>query len=173
MTLQNIVLLVLYTQSCNMLSMSYSYICMAVAAALQMNLFEQSHHRDESEEEAARQKAVASVLFILDTYVTTLLGLPRTLRDIDLDSVAPQAALHDGPQGLDFETRAHAGLARILARIVDSHHPAGKSIPHSNGVYTIAYAKIIETENTLGVWFEQLNKSVDTRRIENDSAYLR
>ena len=59
----------------------YSYICMAVAAALQMGLFSEASSKDLTEPEALHRRRIYSVLNIMDTYVTTALGLPRTLRD--------------------------------------------------------------------------------------------
>ena len=151
-----------------MMSACYSYICMAVAAALQMGLFSDSVHSLSKEDQAAG-KTIAAVLFIVDTYVTTALGLPPTLREIDLESFA----ILDGLQEAAPETYAHVRLIEILAQLVDSNHPVTKRIPQSNGFYGVQYGNIVEAETRLGEWFDHLNVSSSTSASSEEVPFLR
>ncbi|KAK0925842.1 Gypsy retrotransposon integrase-like protein 1 [Friedmanniomyces endolithicus] len=89
-SLQTLLCLILYTNGASMLSTCYSYICMAVAASLQMGLFTELSRQDLAEEKSTR-RMMFSVLSICDTFVTLALGLPRTLRDIDPQRSLPIA----------------------------------------------------------------------------------
>lgn len=134
MSLRTLLCMILYTQGASMMSTCYSFISMAVAASLQMGLFTVASC-SLSDEEKAIGHTISVVLFIMDTYVSTALGLPRALRDIEMNRVAPGLETLQHIHHEFLATCAHARLARILATIVEANHPATRQIPHRNGLY--------------------------------------
>ncbi|KAI7228304.1 hypothetical protein KC330_g7982 [Hortaea werneckii] len=156
MSLRALLCMILYTQASSMMSTCYSYICMAVAASLQMGLFTESASKDLPESEKHVRRRIAAVLYMMDTYVTTALGLPRTLRDMEPDralpTLTPPTSIHD-PM---FGTYAHSRLIQILAVTVESNHPVTKPIGQKNGFYGVEYSKIVATEEQLERWYNQL-----------------
>ena len=158
-SLQVLLCMILYTQVSSMMSTCYSYICMAVAAALQMGLFTEIASMELSQGERETRRRVYSVLNMMDTYVTTALGLPRTLRDVKSDHVLPSAVRpHDATDPM-AGTYAHAELIQILATAVESNHPVTRPISQKNGFYGVEYSKITATEEQLEAWFATLPQS--------------
>lgn len=145
---------------------------MAAAAALQMGLLSGSMHCLSPEDKACA-RSITTVLFITDAYITTALGLPRTLRDIDLDRLAPALDSKEKLQVLEIETVAHAGVVKILARIMEDNHPATKRIPQSNGFYGVQYSHIVQAEDRLTTWFDQLNALPSLASPSGDDHSLR
>lgn len=149
-----------------MLSTCYSYICAGVAAALRMGLHVSSASEGLPEHERSVRRCLFSVLNIMDTYVTTALGLPRTLRDIPTDHLLPMVdhespgasarLLFDFPNAPLAATHAHAKLISILARVVESNHPVTGPISHKNGFYAVSYSNVVAIEHQLDSWFNAL-----------------
>lgn len=172
MSLQALLCMIIYTQGASMMSTCYSYICMAVAASLQKGLFTEALC-SVPDKEKAPARAISMVLFIMDAYVTTALGLPRTLRDIDIHCLKPVQALPENAHHLMSGTYAHAQLAQILASTVENNHPVTKPIPHRNSFYGVAYAKIVSAENQLTDWFERLSGATSTATLAEETESLR
>lgn len=139
-----------------MMSTCYSYVCMAVAASLQMGLFTEDSSKDLPEPEKLYRRRIFAVLNIMDTYVTTALGLPRTLRDVESDYLMPSPLRPESAKDPMAGTFAHAELIQILATAVESNHPVTRKISQKNGFYGVKYSKIIATEEQLESWFETL-----------------
>ena len=148
--------MILYTQVSSMMSTCYSYICMAVAASLQMGLFTDDASKHLPEPERLYRRRIFAVLNIMDTYVTTTLGLPRTLRDVESDYLMPSPVRPESLRDPMAGTFAHAELIQILASVVESNHPVTRPISRKNGFYGVEYAKIVATEEQLESWFETL-----------------
>ena len=100
--------------------------------------------------------------------MTTALGLPRTLRDVDSESVVPimkHSTAHDSsdlPNDEDIglaTTNAHAKLIHIMARAVDFNQPLMKPVCQKNGFYGVEYSKIAQAEEELNAWYEALSSS--------------
>lgn len=144
---------------------------MGVAAALQMGLFTEAASKDLTEAEKLHRRRIYSVLNIMDTYVTTALGLPRTLRDVESDFVLP---LPKQPESMRYPlagTYAHAKLIQILALAVDANHPVTRPISEKNGFYGVGYSKITATEEQLEAWFANLPQ--DPVMDAEDPVYIR
>lgn len=152
-----------------MLSTCYSYVCITVAASLQMGLFADTIHTL-PEDEKAHAAVISSVLFVMDVYATTALGLPRTLRDIEIHRVVPGLEMARDPHDPMFGTYKHARLIEILAKTAESNHPVTRRIPMlRNGFYGVEYNKIVCRENELTEWFDELNNSLaETPSTEED-----
>lgn len=157
LSLQVLLCMILYTQVSSMMSTCYSYICMAVAAALQMGLFTEIASVELPEWERDTRRRVFSCLNMMDTYVTTALGLPRTLRDVQSDHDLPCARRPLSPADPMSGTYAHAELIQILATAVESNHPVTRPISQKNGFYGVEYSKITVTEEQLEAWFSTLS----------------
>ncbi|GAB7351299.1 hypothetical protein MBLNU459_g1714t2 [Dothideomycetes sp. NU459] len=137
-----------------------------VAAALRMGLHVSSASEGLSEHDSSVRRCLFSVLNIMDTYVTTALGLPRTLRDVQSDHLLPMAdytspeasakLMSDSPTAPLAATHAHAKLILILAKVVQYNQPIAGPIPQKNGHYSVPFTKIAAIENELGSWFNAL-----------------
>lgn len=129
---------------------------MAVASALQMGLFTEAASKDLPEVEQLHRRRIYSVLNIMDTYVTTALGLPRTLRDVETDLIWPLPSQPESTRDSMAGTYAHAKLIQILALAVEANHPVTRPISEKNGFYGVEYSKITATEEQLEAWFASL-----------------
>lgn len=129
---------------------------MAVAASLQMGLFTDLSRSELSDRDKGERWTIFSVLYIADTYVTTALGLPRTLRDMEPESGLPGPFRPTDVRDPLYGTYAHAQLIQILAETVESNHPVTRPIEQKNGFYGVDYSKITSTENRLEAWHAEL-----------------
>ncbi|KAK0860523.1 Gypsy retrotransposon integrase-like protein 1 [Friedmanniomyces endolithicus] len=153
MSLQTLLCMILYTNGTSMMSTCYSYICMAVAASLQLGIFaDLGADNDMPEEERSKRRRTFTVLSIADTYVTTSLGLPRTLRDIDPERSLPTTVPPSDVRDPLFGTYMHAELIQILAMTVESNHPFTQPIESKNGTYGVEYRKIVATEVAIPIF---------------------
>lgn len=149
-----------------MLSTCYSYICAGVAAALRMGLHVPSASDGLPEHERNVRRCLYSVLNIMDTYVTTALGLPKTLRDVQkdhslpmIDHETPEASarlVFDHPNAPLAATHAHAKLISILERVVQYIYPVIGPIAQKNGHYSVSYSSVAIIETELDSWFNAL-----------------
>ncbi|KAK5703331.1 Gypsy retrotransposon integrase-like protein 1 [Elasticomyces elasticus] len=140
------------------MSTSYSYVCMAVAAALQMGLYADLGEKALGEDEKSKRRRIFAALSIADTYVTTTLGLPRTLRDIDQERSLPCTSRPFDVRDPLFGTYMHAELIQILAITVESNHPFTRPIESKNGTYGVEYRKVTATEERLQAWIGRLQQ---------------
>lgn len=167
-SLQTVLCLIIYLQASSMLSTCYSYICAGVASSLRMGLHCPAVIEELPTEQRQVRRCIFSVLNIMDTYVTTALGLPRTLRDIDSESVVPIAqsppadtsSLPNDPDASLAATNAHAKLIHIMGRAVDSNHPVTRPVCQKNGFYGVEYRRVAAVEDELGAWYRNLPKSL-------------
>lgn len=150
----------LYTQSCSMLSTSHSYICLAIASALHTGIFDRNTGNWTSEEQVDA-RAIADVLFIMDAYITTALGLPRMLRDTETSSLSPELSMPKDTRASMYGTCCAVNLASILAEMVESHYPPLRLRPIKNNAYGVKRTDIEESERKLSRWFSQLNQHSD------------
>ncbi len=160
-SLQALLCMILYTQVSSMMSTCYSYICMAVAASLQMGLFTEVASKELPESERLYRRQLFSVLNMMDTYVTTTLGLPRTLRDVKSDHLMPSPTKPQSMKDPMTGTYVHAELIQILASAVESNHPVTRPISQKNGFYGVEYSKIVTIEDQLEAWFNGLQDPAD------------
>lgn len=184
--LQTIMCMVIYFQAASMISTSYSYICAAVAASIRMGLHTSAASEGLDADERHARRRIFSVLNMMDTYVTTALGLPRTFRDVGSDHLLPIAAerlpsendlsFSDNPPSLVMGTHAHAKLVIIMAKAVELNHPLNRPSYISGGYYSIPHHQIVEIESQLDTWQEDLRDisavlgSLDN---QNNEAFLR
>ncbi|KAK0887393.1 Gypsy retrotransposon integrase-like protein 1 [Friedmanniomyces endolithicus] len=171
-SLQTLLCLILYTNGASMLSTCYSYICMAVAASLQIGLFTDLSRKDLPEENSTRRMTF-SVLAICDTFVTLALGLPRTLRDIDPQRSLPIADKPTDIRSPLYGTYMQAQLTQILATTVEANHPFIRPIEAKNGFYGVESSKIVATEARLDYWYRQLEENQISGDAADDASVMR
>lgn len=157
-----------YLASSSMMSMAYSYCCAGVTASMRMGLhISSSAMRNKfSAAELTERRQVFGVLNLVDTYLSSVLGMPNILRDADPDATipAPEAEMHDlgrswslnNPLSPVSETILNAKLYRIQARILQEHFPASKYSTNDQGKIEIDDRKIAEFEQELEKWHEDL-----------------
>lgn len=161
--------IIYYLHSSAMMSACYSYTCVAIASALRMGLHRSQASKDLTMVENECRKRIFWVLRTMDTNVTTMLGLPRTLSDEDIDQEIP-LDIDDEPMTDDIfqslpgkphtstmgASNAHIRLVMIAAKVVKYIYGTNHSARGQTGSYGVDYAKVIELENDLTKWFDQL-----------------
>ncbi|TKA73539.1 hypothetical protein B0A49_07711 [Cryomyces minteri] len=172
-SIQTVMCIVLYLQSIARMSASYSYICMAVAASLRMGLHTPAASKGLNLAERETRRRTFLVLNTMDTYVTTALGLPKTLREIESDRPLPTPFETDSrPTDVDdlfstvAATEAHAELISIVARAVASIHPTHRPDYGDNGFYQVKHCQIADIEIELDNWFHNLPHVPDVDQPE-------
>jgi hypothetical protein len=103
----------------------------------------------------------------MDVYVTTMLGLPRTLNDEDIDQELPHDVddvfiTEDGilpmPESHNSvvpAVNAHTKLLFIMSNVVRYIYPEQKACDR-HGSYRVNYGKVIKVEAELDQWFQNI-----------------
>ncbi|KAH0535960.1 hypothetical protein GP486_008915, partial [Trichoglossum hirsutum] len=146
----------------------YSYVGIALTSSLRMGL-----HRCVSVNfnpiVRETRKRIFWVVRKMDTYISTLLGLPKTMNDEDIDQDLPAEVddeyitkdkilpMPEGQLSMIAAGNAHVRLMRILAKVVKYVYPI-KGMEHgsSGQTYMVSHARIREIEADLQDWLEQL-----------------
>jgi len=105
----------------------------------------------------------------MDTNVTTMLGLPRTLCDEDIDQELPleiddesitdqvlQSPAAEPHTSTMAASNAHIRLVMITAKVAKYIYSTHHGARGQTGSYRVDYVKVIELENDLTKWFDQL-----------------
>src|SRR4051812_32855802 len=104
-SLQTIVCMIIYLQSSGLMHQCYSYISLAIGSAFRMGLHRSILLRFFDPVEQEVRKRTFWVLQTMDTYVATMLGLPKNIRDEDLDQ--------DFPLSIDDEFITSEGIKPV------------------------------------------------------------
>jgi hypothetical protein len=181
-SLQTIVSIIIYLQSSGLMHACYSYISIAISVSLQMGLHRStaSKHLDPVQQEI--RKRIFWIIQTMETYVTTLLGLPTTLNDDDIDQDLPLCINDEclGPNGLvpnpDQSTPsmavviAHIKLLLIMRNIRKEIYPRAKQLGGKNNEpYRVNYAQIIKIEAALDEWFRNIPVPTESENIQPDA----
>jgi hypothetical protein len=114
----------------------------------------------------------------METYVTTLLALPTTLSDEDIDQELPlcvddeNLTTPSSPLATSRMTavNAHIRLIRIMRNLVHAIYPRAKRSGNKIGdPYRVNYALIVKYEEQLDLWFQSLPASTPTDSIQPDN----
>jgi hypothetical protein len=161
--------MILFLQSSAKLSTCYSYVGIALRAALRLGL-----HRSVAANfnplEKEMRKRMFWIVRKMDIYVNTLLGLPQLLSDDDIDQEYPLAIDDEyiKPQGISpmpsnttslmAGANAHSELLNILMKVVKYIYPVKpvKHGPNPDHTYVVSHSKIREIERDLQSWMEAL-----------------
>lgn len=171
---QALLFMILFLQATSNLSACYSFLGIALRAAMRMGLHRHLPHVELTPIEHESRRRVFYVIRMLDIYVSALLGFPVLLRDEDIDQRLPteiddeyitKDKMLTPPPGSSsiFEAfNAHANLMAIMKKVVEHVYPP-KGLEEcvtkgqrANATYMISYTKIKEIEGELQQWFEKL-----------------
>ncbi|KAH8807378.1 fungal-specific transcription factor domain-containing protein, partial [Xylogone sp. PMI_703] len=168
-SLQALVFMIIYSQSSAKMATCHSYISAAIAASLQMGL-----HRSDPANLRHIEKETRKRLFwtirTMETYIVSIMGLPRILSDADIDQEMPleiedkyitEASILPAPEGQVTKmtaVNAHTRLIFILAKIINEVYPAKRTVKQNmkSEAYTVQGSKIKEAELDLRTWTEHL-----------------
>ncbi|KAF8418228.1 fungal-specific transcription factor domain-containing protein [Tirmania nivea] len=166
-TLQAIILMTIFLQSSTKMSTCYSYVGIALCAAVRMGLH-RSMNLNLNPIEREVRKRTFWVIRKMDTYVTALLGLPKGIADEDIDQEMPldvddeyitETEIKEQPQGtvsIMTVVNSHTKLLSIMAKVVKAIYPLKQGCASGNGGYAVSFASIREIENDLQKWNDAL-----------------
>ncbi|RPB21954.1 hypothetical protein L211DRAFT_851166 [Terfezia boudieri ATCC MYA-4762] len=162
-TLQAIIVMAIFLQSSTKMSTCYSYVGIALCAAVRMGLH-RSMNLNLNPIEREVRKRIFWVIRKMDTYVTALLGLPKGIADEDIDQEMPldvddeyitETEIKEQPEGtmsIMTVVNSHTRLLSIMAKVVKAIYPLKQGCASGNGGYAVSFATIREIENDLRKW---------------------
>ncbi|KAK9386816.1 fungal-specific transcription factor domain-containing protein [Lipomyces mesembrius] len=153
------------------LSTCYSYIGIALRAALRLGLHRKVAYSF-SPVEAEVRKRVFWTIRKMDIHVSAMLGLPRCIDENDIDQEQPleiedeyitETGILPHPVGVITQqliANVHTRLMAILSHIVEDVYPIKPRTPVAqSGVSAtncVSYVKVLELENDLQHWLDSL-----------------
>ncbi|KAF2720983.1 hypothetical protein K431DRAFT_269508 [Polychaeton citri CBS 116435] len=158
-----------YLLSASMMSQAYSSLCTGAAAALRMGLHVSYRDIDGSysSHELTQRRKVFAVLNMLDTYVASLVGLPKTLRDADVGQTLgiPQEHMSDhgagfiasNPHSTVVESILTQQLFNVVARVNNSRFPIQRTTSLSTvEAMGASYEDVAQWQAEMVEWHEEL-----------------
>lgn len=185
LSLQALLCLIIYLQGSGQLPKCYTYVSMAMTAAIRMGLHRaDSLHKFNTIERETRRR-IFWTLRVMDSYITTVLDLPRTLVDEEMDQTYPKDVddIYVTLQGVKrtnepcvmASINAHTKLTRILAKVKQIASGSSDQDHKPNARYQVDYVKIVQAEKELQEWTAQLptySKFPDHMRRDMERAQL-
>ncbi|CDR45554.1 CYFA0S19e00320g1_1 [Cyberlindnera fabianii] len=163
--IQTIVMLILFLQCSARLSTCYSYIGVALRSALREGLHRKLAH-DFNPIELETRKRIFWTIYKMDIYVNTMLGLPRSISQEDIDQELPlelddeniteDCYLKQEPGKLSSAAIAncHTKLMLVLNNIVKNLYPINSDLRLTS------HDKVSEMELELRAWLSNLPKEL-------------
>ncbi len=161
--------MIIYLQSSASMYSCYSYISIAISVSIQMGLHRSAASRDLDPVQQETRRRIFWVIQTMETYVTTLLGLPTVLSEDDIDQEIPlcvdDATLNsDGLEPTSSQSTSimapvisHIKLIRIMRNLVNEIYPRAKQLgSKSTESYRVSYARINKIESDLEQWFQSI-----------------
>ncbi|KAF2486513.1 fungal-specific transcription factor domain-containing protein [Neohortaea acidophila] len=170
MSIQAVMMMVLFLQSSAKLSQCYAYVGVALRSALRMGLH-RNYKGNFDPLEIETRKRVFWAVRKMDIYVGAMLGLPQTLSDEDIDQEFPtevddEYVTRDGirpmPEGqvsLMAAFNAHTRLVQLLSKIVRCVYPIkvqDKGVGTADQSYSVPFSVIKEIESEMEQWKNDL-----------------
>lgn len=181
MSLQAIIYMIIYLQSSASMHSCYSYISIAISASLQMGLHRSAASNNLDPVQQETRKRIFWVIQTMETYVTTLLGLPTMLSDEDIDQEMPSCTNDDylNADGLipmsahAISTipavNAHIKLIGIMRNVVHDIYPRVKQLgSKSSEPYRVSYTRVIKIEGELDRWFQSIPAPTPTEALQSE-----
>jgi len=167
-TLQALMCMIIYLQASGMVPTCYSYICLAMAACTRMGLHRSDSQAKFSATDQESRKRIFWALRTMEAYITTVLDLPRTLGDEDMDQDLPVELEEHAPR--EGETpghicssvssvafaNAHTKLLTIMGKFKRFILGSCKVDSKEGGTYRVDYSRILEAEKALESWYQEL-----------------
>ena len=169
-SLQTVVFIIVFLQCSSRMSTCYTYLGIAIKAAVRMGL----HRRIGSSVSPVERETRCRIFWVLrkmDIYVSTMLGLPSSIADDDIDQTLPldidDRGIHEDGVPLQAcrqfthmtATIAHVQLMGILKQVVTHVYPikgVEQRIRGTSRVYFVDHSKIREIEISLRQWYDGL-----------------
>lgn len=116
------------------------------------------------------RKRLFWVLQTMDTYVATVLGLPKNIRDEDLDQDMPldvddEFITKEGILAVPAShlsnmavVNAHTKLLLIMSNVVHCIYPNQKDLSREYESYQVDYTRIVKIEADLDEWFQVISQ---------------
>jgi hypothetical protein len=177
MSLQAIVCMIVYLQAAALMHSCYTYICVAMASALRMGL----HHSTTSSLlnpiQQETRKRLFWVLRTMETYVTTLFGIPLAINDNDIDQHLPleiddefitaEGILTVPENHISFMAmaNAHTKLLIIMRNVIRDTYPHKRELAGHQGSYRVSYSRVVELEAELDQWFRSIPQPSSHRPV--------
>lgn len=170
-SVQTVMFMIMFLQSSAKMSTCYSYVGIALRAALRLGL-----HRNIKLNfnpiELETRKRVFWVIRKMDIYVCAMLGLPQMLSYDDVDQEFPKEVdddwittteilpMPEGKISMLVSTNAHTRLLMILQKVVKHIYPIkgleDAASSASEQGYFVSHTKVREIEKDLQTWMEEL-----------------
>lgn len=163
-SLQSICMMVVFLQNSANISTCYSYVGIALRAAVRLGLHRSIPQKFNPVEQETR-KRVFWMVRKLDVHISVILGLPSMLVDDDIDQeyplevddefITPTAILPMPPNYTPLMSGilAHLRLGRIMTKVTKYVYPVKTADIGSNHSYMVRHSKIREIESDLQAWF--------------------
>ncbi|KAL7664516.1 Zn(2)-C6 fungal-type domain-containing protein [[Candida] zeylanoides] len=178
-SIQTIVMMVLYLQCSARLSTCYSYIGIALRSALKeglhrnLSIFQKSKKTKLTYIEIDTRKRLFYTIYKMDIYINSLLGLPRSIKEDEFDQEYPEELddenitdemLNYEEQGGRLSSAAcanhHTKLMLIISHIVRDLYPIKLHKKNSEGGDKLTpeyiHEKVTEIELELKEWLDNL-----------------
>ncbi|KIL90179.1 hypothetical protein FAVG1_06918 [Fusarium avenaceum] len=170
--LRAIIYQVLFLAASCMLSKAYTRLSIGVATALRMGLHVSSPSLGPGlqfpAEHMFRRRQVFSLLYAIDTYLASTLGVPKLLHQVDTDQILPlrDADMHDhgisfarrNPHTPEAETLVGCRILIILAEIHRRRGPfsEGMAINSNSRTYKLTRHEVASLDTQLTEWYNSL-----------------
>lgn len=170
-SVQAVILMIIFLQVTSRMSTCYSYVGIALSAALRLGLHRSLPNSGFNPIEREVRRRVFWTLWKMDTYVGALLGLPKGIADDDIDQQMPveiddefitKDAILPQPAGTLAAVAAanrHTLLMKCLAKIVKHIYPlkgVEASITGKGLGYSVSMGKLHEIESDMARWLDDL-----------------
>ncbi|KAK9324207.1 fungal-specific transcription factor domain-containing protein [Lipomyces orientalis] len=169
--IQAVILMIMFLQSTARLSTCYSYIGIALRAALRLGLHRKVAYNFSPVEAEVRKRVFWSIRK-MDIHISAMLGLPRCIDENDIDQEQPleiddeyitETGILPHPLGVVTQplvANVHTRLMAILSHIVEDIYPIKPRTPVAQpgmtAVNCVSYVKVAELENDLQHWLDSL-----------------
>lgn len=176
-SIQAVTFMIMFLQTSSRLTQCYSYIGVALRAAIRMGLHRSFPEKRFNPLEAELRKRVFWSLRKLDIYTGAILGLPSNLGEDEIDQDYPaeiddeylsEDGLKTVPSGTISMMTAfnhHTRLVIILTKIVKTIYPICLPNGSQNKSYTVPFSKIKEIEQDLESWKDSLPQAFDPSNV--------
>ena len=173
----------IFLQSSTKMSTCYSYVGIALCAAVRMGMH-RSMNLNLNPIEREVRKRIFWVIKKMDTYVTALLGLPKGIANEDIDQEMPleiddeyitETEIKEQPEGtvsIMMVVNAHTRLLNIMAKVVKAIYPLKHGGSPGNGVYAVSFASIREIEGDLQKWSDSIPRSASDEQSPTYKKYV-
>jgi len=170
-SIQAVLLMTIYLQSSTRMATCYSYVGIALSAAVRMGMHRAVPDARFNPIEREVRKRIFWTCWKMDTYVGAILGLPKGIAPEDIDQEMPAEVddenitqeritqMQDGTTSTMTAVNAHTRLLMIMAKTVKCIYPlkgVEASVASSSRGYSVSQTQLHEIELELAGWLESV-----------------